>query len=121
MAGVEVRGWMGMGVVFGASWTGVALGAGVSAGTGVCCAGGTGVFSQAVMRAARNSRRTFFMRIASRMKASHFDGGVQTVFARVLQTVDIRIDRQDDSGEDAGSHVTRKSRFLPRPGPVHNV
>lgn len=60
ISGAEVSGWIGMGVVLGASWTGVALGPGAS------CTGDSGTRLQAEMKAARNSRRTFFMMVACR-------------------------------------------------------
>ena len=59
IAGAELNGWIGMGVVLGASCTGVALGTGVSI-TGV-----SGARSQAETKAARNSTRTFFIMLPS--------------------------------------------------------
>lgn len=59
IAGAEVRGWIGMGEVWGAFWTGVAMEPGVS-GTG-----DSGARLHPEMKAARNSRRTCFMMTAA--------------------------------------------------------
>ena len=56
ISGADVSGWIGIGVVFGASCTGVAFGCGVSG-----AAGGNGVRSQAAMETASNSTRIIFM------------------------------------------------------------
>ena len=66
IAGAEVSGWIGMGEVWGAFGTGVAIGLGVAC-TGVapvpsgCWTGGSGARSHPQMRAARDSTRTRFM------------------------------------------------------------
>ena len=70
--GAEVSGWMGMGMVLGAFWTGVAL---VAVGAGDSGGGGSvdsGALPQAEMKPARINTRTLFMMGPSFISKPHF-------------------------------------------------